>query len=271
MHSQTLTLSALAVATISSPAQELPAPKAPKKVSRFAAANAKALAEGTLTQFDHPTTFAEFFEREPRYVSKWLKSKKCPVDLFEDFEHELLVHLMTAPGMKSEHYGKPDWVSTYVPEKMGGFGTRWAWAAFMNRMLSTQYGKLINRNNRGGVRGEHVVSLSEDGFGDGGPVYGNTSGMPSIILRNQGDLQHFTALPVNAPSKIFMEKFLAHVQDELGQSHVTYLRAVLAADAPAEVEALTGLSKHQCSRYRRDLKLLAAQFTKVRRARVHYA
>ena len=96
MHRPTLAVSALAVATLSSPAQELPLPEAPKprKVSRFAETNAQALADGTSEKFEHPATFAEFFEREPRYVRNWLKAKKCPWELFEDFEQSLFYHMM---------------------------------------------------------------------------------------------------------------------------------------------------------------------------------
>ena len=256
MRPHSLTVSALAVATLSASTQEFPASK---KLSRFAEVNAKALEDGTLVKFDHPTTFSEFFEREPKYVAKWLRSKRCPEDMREDFEQELLMHLMRAPGEKSEHFGKPDWISTYDPELMGGFGTRWAWAAFVNRMLTTQYGKLITRNNRGGVRGPQVISLTPDPWALG-------AGLPQAVLQNSEALALFTTAPVAISSKIFMERFMLYVQERLGQDHVTYLRALVISTSLDEVEAVTGLPRSRYDRYRRDLKELAAKFSKRRRA-----
>ena len=212
-----------------------------------------------MVAFDHPKTFAEFYEREPEYVAKWLRSKRCPDEVFEDFHQDLLLHLMTAPGPKSEHYGKPDWISTYMPERMGGFGTRWAFAAFVNRMLITQYGKLINRNNRGGVRGPHVASLESliDYTGRPMPPRGWTAEAnpsdPNLV-------NHCVLAPADLVSRVYLDRFVGHVETHLGQDHVNLIRAMEIFDSPKDAGASLGLSSKETTAYLKALQTLAQDY-----------
>lgn len=267
MHRPTLAVSALAVATISSPAQELPLPEAPKprKVSRFAETNAQALANGTSEKFEHPATFAEFFEREPRYVRNWLKAKKCPWELFEDFEQSLLYHMMRpVTNQDTGEVVSQDRLAHYRRDRMGNFGTRWAWAAYVNNCLQNEYGKLIKRNNRGFVRGGNVISLTEDGFGEeGGFWLGDTRELPLLLARDSDDLSKFMSQPVDVPTRVFMEQFFAFVLDEQDQTHVDVLRAIMATDTSDEVMAMTGLTRAQLDRHRTNLKALAQDFLQL--------
>ena len=266
MHPPTLAVSALAVATLSSPAQELPLPDAPtpRKVSRFAETNARALADGTSEKFEHPATFAEFFEREPRYVRNWLKAKKCPWELFEDFEQSLLYHMMRpVTNRDTGVVVSQDRLAHYRRDRMGNFGTRWAWAAYVNNCLQNEYGKLIKRNNRGFVRGENVVSLTEDGFGDEGGPRVTGADLPMILALDAADRAHFMAQPVDVPARIFLEQFFAFVLDEQDQTHVDVLRAIMATDTSDEVMAMTGLTRAQLDRHRTNLKALAQDFLQL--------
>lgn len=266
MLTQTLAVSTLAVATLSAPPE---ATTPTRKVSRFAEINAKALAEGTVVQFQHPTTFAEFYEQEPHYIRNWLRFKKCPGELFEDFEQSLFYHMMRpVTNPDTGEVVSQDRLAHYRRDRMGNFGTRWAWAAYINNCLQNEYGKLIKRNNRGFVRGDNVISLTEDGFGEeGGFWLGDTRELPLLLARDSGDRSKFMSHPVDVPTRVFMERFFQHVQEVKGQDHVNVLRAMMATDTPAEAEALTGMTRSQLNRFRSELKVVAQEFTRVRRGR----
>lgn len=265
MLTQTLAVSTLAVATISA-SSETTAPA--KKVSRFAAINAKALAEGTVVQFQHPTTFAEFYAQEPYYIRNWLRSKKCPGELFEDFEQSLFYHMMRpVTNPDTGEVVSQDRLAHYRRDRMGNFGTRWAWAAYVNNCLQNEYGKLIKRNNRGFVRGDNVISLTEDGFGEEGGSRAGYGDLPMILALDSDDRNRFMSQPVDVPTRVFMERFFQHVLATKGQEHVNVLRAMMATDTPAEAEALTGMTRSQLNRFRSELKAVAQEFTRVRRGR----
>jgi hypothetical protein len=42
---------------------------------------------------------------------------------------------------------------------------------------------------------------------------------------------------------------------------------MMATDTPAEAEALTGMTRSQLNRFRSELKVVAQEFTRVRRGR----
>lgn len=261
MLTQTLAVSTLAVATLSAPPE---ATTPTRKVSRFAEINAKALAEGTVVQFQHPTTFAEFYEQEPHYIRNWLRFKKCPGELFEDFEQSLFYHMMRpVTNPDTGEVVSQDRLAHYRRDRMGNFGTRWAWAAYVNNCLQNEYGKLIKRNNRGFVRGENVVSLTEDGFGDEGGPRVTGADLPAILALDPADRAHFMAQPVDVPARIFLGQFFAFVLDEQDQTHVDVLRAIMATDTSDEVMAMTGLTRAQLDRHRTNLKALAQDFLQL--------
>lgn len=215
------------------------------------------------TTFEPPKTFREFFERDPLYIRKWLWSIHCPVYLMEDIEHDLFVHLMEASKGMQER-GQVDKLATYDPEKRGGSSIKnplGAWAAYINQILMRRYQKLVARNDRGGVRGSHVYSLSTVSdkehtlsFCDGNVL--ESKALPAGDLEelherltDRGDLT----------SKVFVSEFLSYVEEE-DVDLAVHARTLMSADNPQEARELLGLTVLGYKSARKRLKLLARRY-----------
>lgn len=237
-----------------------------RKASRFAAVNAAASAAGTAVAFQAPKNFTEFYEREPNYVKRWLRSPaaRCPEDLREDFEQSLLLHLMTV-GSALAKRGYTDRIQTYNASQMGGHNTRWAWAAYINLMLLRKYGKLIDANRRALTQGENIISLSPDqATSSRVDSMRATPELPGAVYATK-EVSKFMVEPAPVTTRVLLERFETFVEAKKGTDYRQVLRAMAACDSFAEVPAMTGLSAARCSTIRRALKDLAYAYMKGRR------
>ena len=110
------------------------------------------------TTFVPPANFAEFLERFPTYVRNWLRFKRCPEALIEDFEQDLLMYLMRV-GPVNRARGVPDRVALYsatytkrsTEDSAKSFVIRnphGHWGAYINLVLGREWKKLIILNKK---------------------------------------------------------------------------------------------------------------------------
>jgi hypothetical protein len=204
----------------------------------------------TMAAFDHPKNYLEFLEREPRYIRNFLINRKCPLELFEDFEQSMHLHLMTPPGAKSVNYGKSDKLATYHPSRMGGIGTRWAWAKYLNTMLSNEYGKLINRNKKGGIRGEHVVTISDCPLEENG----------ALDHSDRERLMDFSGQTLLA--RVAASEAMAYIRYEGGEMVYRMAKALMVYDNLTEAARVMGISTGKANRLRTTMQEIMETYRK---------
>lgn len=92
-----------------------------------------------------PNSFAEFYQRFPAYVARWVRRRThgCPSEReAEEWTQELLLYLAALPS-ESVHRrnGKQDVIQTFAPERMHGANEA-RFRSFINRCLSNRFNTL---------------------------------------------------------------------------------------------------------------------------------
>lgn len=206
-----------------------------------------------VTPFTPPANYLEFLAFDPRYIYKFLKSRRCPEAVFEDFEQSLHAHLMSI-GPTGKARGHNDKLEEYAPSLRGNATTVEAWADWLNLILGREYGKLIKRNNRGGVRGENVISLAVD------PESTDTDFSPLLGTEDRSRLIDYSFTTLNA--KVLVSSLLDYIRSEGGEMTYRFAVALKKYDNVAEVARELNLTSAQAATLRQRMREIGARFAK---------
>lgn len=206
--------------------------------------------------FVWPKNVDEFLDLDPKYLDRWLVSRRCPADLIEDFRQELLLHLLT-PNAECIANGWPDKMMLYKPERIGGT-TKRAWAFWLSRyLLNSAYNKLINDRHRATTQGKSVVSL-----GGGSEVDGVVEGWLMLQEHEQATLSAEEGeVFMGVTSSLALEGVIALVEEEMGQDAVEVLQAVGEADTFTEAARILHLSPTAVRKRLKDIRALISSVT----------
>lgn len=239
---------------------------AQKRVSRFAESNAAALAAGTpLEVYAHPKDFNEFYAKEPHLIRNWLRFRRCPQDLIEDYTQDLLMFLMR-PVTDKENVVYVDHISYYQPEKMGGYGTRPAFIKFVFDMLQREYPKAIRRFKKAHTSGPNIMSLNRDDFADGNsrikiPV--DAPGELSVTLTpllTAEDVAKFRASDEAVDPKIIVSSFFTYLQAHAEPEVLVFARACMIYDTLVDITRAMGFTRSQCRSLTASMRFWGKQF-----------
>ena len=207
------------------------------------------------TPFVWPKSVQEFMEFDPIYTKKWLKSRKCPIDLIEDYSQGLLLHLCT-PNKECLARGFSDKMMLYKPERLGDAVTVAGWAFWLNTVLSNQYSKLIKRQQRGGVTGSKVISLGETDD-ESRSKHGTATWW--LLLDPHERPQFETSIqevynPIT--SRIFLAEIIRVVREEVGPDALKVLAAVSETDTVVQAAAVLGMQSRMVHRILKNIRLV---------------
>lgn len=98
-----------------------------------------------------PRDFAEFFERFPQYVAKWVSKRlwwRASITEVEDWTQELVMHLSSLPsGSKFRLAGKKDVIQAFDPVRMYG-ANQARFRYFINLCLANRFNTLYMRRKK---------------------------------------------------------------------------------------------------------------------------
>lgn len=197
--------------------------------------------------FVPPMSYGEFLAFDPNYITKFLRSRRCPAIHMEDFSQSLHAHLMSI-GPTGAARGHADKLSEYAPELRGGATTQGAWADWLNMLLSREYGKLIKRVNRGGIRGENVVSLSSEP-------------LEQIGVLDQHDRERMLDRGHQTiTSRVFVSQFMDYLKEEEGELLVRFAQNLMLYDNLIEVSKAMGIAHTKAVSLRNKMRECGARF-----------
>lgn len=218
----------------------------------MSAMTASATAVPTTTlPFIPPANYREFLAFDPRYISKFLKSRKCPVDLFEDFEQSLHAHLMSI-GPTGKARGHEDKLAEYAPDRRGNATSVSAWAHWLNTILGRELDKLIKRNNKGGVRGPNVISLTVD------PWAIDDDFATRLERDDRTRLTDFSYQGMTA--KAMASAFLDYLREEGGETVYVFAQNLMIYDSTPEVARAMGITNDEGHRLRARMLEIGERF-----------
>ena len=239
-----------------------------KRVSRYAESNAAALAAGIpLKGYAHPRDFSEFYAREPKLVENWLRFRRCPKGLIEDYTQDLLAFLMR-PVTDKGGVTYEDHIAYYQTEKMGGFGTRPAFIKHVFNMLQTEYPKAINRFKRSNTSGPNVLSISGPwethqlaACSVKSPVDAPTEGSVTLQpLLSADDVLKFQVEDTAVEPQLIIDAFFAYLEAHTEPNTLAYARACLVYDTTVDIARAMGWSRSQCRSLTTDMLFWAKRF-----------
>lgn len=208
-------------------------------------------APATTLPFVPPANYLEFLAFDPRHIYKFLKSRKCPVELIEDFEQSLHTHLMSI-GKTGKARGHVDKLAEYAPQLRGNATTVKAWADWLNMLLGREYGKLIKRNNRGGIRGPNVISMS---------VSPEAQDADFAAILEGDDRARMTDFSYqNMTAKVMASAFLDYLREEGGETVYTFAQNLMIYDSLTEVAREMGITTGKAARIRTQMQEIGERF-----------
>ena len=213
--------------------------------------------------FVPPANFAEFYDRYPQMVNWWLRRRmKCPIEIVQDYEQSLLVHLM-GRSKNMAAAGIPDRIATYVQ----GPDTRSPWGAWVSyicgTLLRNEYIKLVEKEARHGVeRRANTISLptTDEEF----RAFQSQKGQGHLDM-TPGQVHDFDAAaicPSHGPmvvSSVFWSGFIAYVEDHQPEI-VPVLRALEDHDTFTAACNALGLKQSTRRNYWDDLLRLMKNY-----------
>lgn len=198
--------------------------------------------------FVWPKTVDEFIAFDPKYIVKWLHSRKCVPTLINDFAQDLYLHLCT-PNRECIEKGYKDRMALYDPIKLGGATTLAAWAYWLSGILTNQYGKLIKAQKRGHTEGPNVISMDDVNVETGQESWWSQTEQHehTRFMATVGEVYN------GVTSRILLEDVIRVVQEEIGDEAVEVLSAVIESNDAVEAAELMGVSPERIRRTTRNI------------------
>lgn len=203
-----------------------------------------------------PKNFQDFYYSEPDYVRNWLRSRKanCPIGLLEDFEQDILLHLMSCPP-SAKRAGAEDRIGTYRAEKMGGYGTRHAFLAYVGYMVCNRYIQLIAKNKTQRISGDQTVSLGIHGEDY---LYNSVNPDPCAEIHEIGPtiIKKLSTGEDSIWLGVDIDRLSEEVRLRLGEDHYALLRGYLQLESLEEAgRRLSIPGAHSATMFRRIRKV----------------
>jgi hypothetical protein len=133
-----------------------------------------------------PKDFAEFHERFPQYVAKWVSKRlrwRASIAEVEDWTQELMMHLHSLPsGSKFRLAGKQDVVQTFDPVRMHGANEA-RFRYFINLCLANKFNTLYMRRKKKPMSNPKSLFIASVETNDQLVVFGEYSHEQSAQLR----------------------------------------------------------------------------------------
>jgi len=207
-----------------------------------------------------PKNFAEFYEREPLSVRRFLMKKlhrQVVDDALLDMEHDLLLYLHYLPE-KSKHRleGKTDVISCFDPEKQHGANAK-RFHNYLALCMNNRFCTLLHKQKKNPVYCKYNLSITAEQPGqDGGPTAFRSGEIGEDFL-------HRIALSAAKPhldderariQAIFVAQFKDYVRRSAPEI-LPFIEAI-SNGSLREAKASLGLSGRTLERYRETLDLL---------------
>lgn len=217
--------------------------------------------KSSATPFIWPKSVPEFLLYDPKYLDKWLVSRKCPPALVEDFRQDLFAHLC---GRTKEciEKGIPDKMGLYNPELNGNATTVAAWANWLTGyLLINEYSKLIAKQKRGHTAGVNVISLTEDEADTDSscPTWWKLMEPSERKQFETGENEVYSQVT----SSMLMKELLDTAEEEVGLGARQTLDAMAQTDTITQAAELLGVRPRRVHQIMKDAKLTLSSVLEV--------
>jgi hypothetical protein len=185
-----------------------------------------------------PKDFAEFYDRFPSHVRRFVRWKRTPVEDREDCEQQLLMHLMTLPGdSKLRQAGCRDRIEAFRPDAYGASEKRFF--GYVNHCLRNHYSQW-RRVFSNPVRS--AVEPFDEGY-----VYSQVS-------------KWFSASRIPYPDQsVMVAEFLAFVEEH-NPELISVLNTIGQAETFIDAQRMLGMTEKLFLRARNRLVVLYEHF-----------
>ncbi len=209
-----------------------------------------------------PKNFAEFYEREPMSVRRFLMKKlhrQVVDEALLDMEQDLLLYLHYLPEKsKYRKEGKTDVISCFDPAKQHGANAK-RFHNYLALCMSNRFCTLLHKQKKNPVYCKYNLSivpeLSERGRGDSGIPFQQSGEISEDFLHRVS----VTAQSHHDDEKTRIQTlFIAQFKDYVHRSAPEILPLVdaISSGSVKEARATLGLNGRTFERYRETLELL---------------
>jgi len=205
------------------------------------------LASGQPMVFDHPTTYADYYARYPDHIHRMCLAWRCGAQPLEDVEQGLHLYLMTPMRNGRQRLG------AYDGTKRGNAVSENAWWSWVNLVLRRQFRHLVDRDNKGGVSGPNIFSVSSWLLDDGGIK-------PNEDIMSNDDFEKLKFERAPVVDQLLMDRFVAYLETRCPSAMEFFLAIKMCEGDYMEAAYLLDMTETLRARRLKELRSWAGAY-----------